>query len=108
MKPDDELKARLRAWSVDPQLPDSFQRAVWQRIAVRQSGRKRLVSGWLEEALSVLLQPRYAAAIGGLMLATSLGLAHLQAQQVNSEHWRVLEARYTASINPEVMSWIER
>jgi hypothetical protein len=108
MKSDEELKAWLKTWRVEPKVPDSFQREVWQRIAVRKSGRKGFLFGRMEEVVSTLIQPGYAAAVAGLMVAIGLGAAHLQAQQANAKHWRTLEARYALSINPEFMTRISQ
>jgi hypothetical protein len=108
MESDEELKAWLKAWRVEPKVPDSFQREVWQRIAVRKSGRKGFLFGRMEEVVSALMQPRYAVAIAGLMLAIGLGAAHLQARQASAKHWRTLEARYALSINPELMTQIRQ
>jgi hypothetical protein len=108
MESDEELKAWLKTWRAEPKVPDSFQREVWQRIAVRKSGRKGLLFGWAEEIVSALIQPGYAAAMAGLMVATGLAVAHLQAQQANAKDWKSLEARYALSINPELITQISR
>jgi hypothetical protein len=38
--PPDNLDAKLNAWEVNPRVPASFQREVWQRIASRQAARE--------------------------------------------------------------------
>ncbi len=97
----DELAAKLRAWRVEPQVPVSFQRQVWQRIAVRQTAREGAF--WPSLARSMFAQfarPQYALAILLVSLSASVGFAHLHAQEANARHWKALEIRYARSVDP--------
>src|SRR5260221_10269257 len=90
----DELSAKLHAWKVEPKVPASFQREVWQRIASRQTARDEAFWPRVMEWFSIqLVRPRYAVALVTLSLSLSVGLALLQAQDANAQHWKKLEAR---------------
>jgi hypothetical protein len=105
-KPDtDDLSAKLRAWKVDPQVPDSFQRAVWQRVATRQAARESAFWPRMTQWFSTeFIRPQFASATVILSLMASLGVAHLQAQETKARQWQALEARYAASVDPLAMS----
>ncbi len=97
----DELSAKLRAWKVEPKVPASFQREVWQRIAARQAAHDEAFWPRVTEWFSTqLVRPRYALALVTLSLSLSVGVALLQAQDANARHWKILEARYASSIDP--------
>jgi hypothetical protein len=100
----DDLSTKLRAWSVQPKAPASFQREVWQRIAARQAARDEAfwprVTQWFS---TQLVRPRYAMALLTLSLSASVSLALLQAHDANARHWKKLEARYESSIDPLAM-----
>jgi hypothetical protein len=97
----EELSEKLRAWRVEPQVPASFQREVWARIAARQAAREdsfpRHAAEWLA---SLFAQPRYALALAAVSLALGLGFAHQQAMDASARHWDRLEARYATSVSP--------
>ena len=100
----DDLSAKLRTWKVEPQVPDSFQREVWQRIAARQAVRDGLL--WLKIVQwfsSRFERPQYAAALLALSLSVSIGVAHFHAQGANTKHWKALEERYGDSVDPMAM-----
>lgn len=100
----DHLSTKLRAWKVEPKIPASFQREVWQRIAARQTARDE--SFWPQVAQwfsAQLVRPRYVVALVALSLSTSIGMGLLQAQGANARHWKKLEARYESSIDPLAM-----
>lgn len=101
----DDLRAKLRAWKVEPEVPAGFQREVWQRIAVcqraREGGLWPSVARWFVAQLS---RPQYAFAIILVSLSAGLGLAHVQAQDANAKHWKALETRYATSVDPLAMS----
>ena len=101
----EDLSARLRTWTVEPQVPASFPREVWQRIAARQTMRDEAfwprVAQWFSTQLA---RPRYALALVAVSLSAGLGLAHVQAQDANAKHWKTLEARYAASVDPLAMA----
>ena len=97
----DDLDAKLRAWKVEPHLPASFQREVWQRIGARQAARGENVWFWLPHWIfAQLARPQNAAALVVFSLALSIGLADLQARGANAKQWKQLEARYADSVNP--------
>lgn len=99
-----ELSAKLRTWKVQPEVPTSFQRDVWHRIATRQAGR--IEAFWprtLRLFLHQLARPLYAVALIVLSISASLGVAHVQAREARANQWKVLEARYAASIDPAKM-----
>ena len=101
----DELKTKLETWQVEPQIPAGFQHEVWQRIAARQTMRDEAlwprVAQWFSTQLA---RPRYALALVAVSLSAGLGLAHVQAQDANAKHWKTLEARYAASVDPLAMA----
>ncbi len=101
----DELSAKLRAWKVEPQVPDSFPREVWQRIAARQAEREEAFWSRIAQWFSAqLVRPQYATALVVLSLSASVGVAHLQAQATNVKHWKELEVRYATSVDPLAMA----
>lgn len=101
----DDLSAKLRAWKVEPQVPGSFQREVWQRVAARQTARDEAFWPQFVQWVSTqLVRPRYAMALVALSLSISLGVAHVQAQETNEKLAKKLEARYAASVDPLAMS----
>lgn len=101
----DDLSAKLRSWTVNPQVPDSFQREVWQRISARQVARRESFWPHLIAGVSAwLARPQYAVAFILLTLSASIGVAHVQAQSTNARLEKVLEARYVASVDPLAMS----
>lgn len=106
MDPDEDLRARLRSWRVQAEVPPSFQADVWRKIAARQAAAEKppLAAGWLEWFLGQLGQPRYAVPVGLTLLAVSLGLARLQADSANGRTWRTLQTRYVVSIDPMAMT----
>jgi hypothetical protein len=100
----DDLSAKLRTWKVEPRVPGSFPREVWQRIAARQSAREEAF--WprvLEWFSTQLVRPQYAVALVVVSLSVSLGVAHVQAQETKVKHWKALEDRYAASVDPLAM-----
>ena len=100
----DDLSAKLRVWKVEPQVPGSFPREVWQRIAARQTAREEAFWPQLVQWVSVqLVRPRYATALVILSLSASIGVAQVQAQDTNAKLAKRLEARYAASVDPLAM-----
>jgi hypothetical protein len=100
MDPDD-LSEKLRTWRVNPQVPASFRREVWARIAARESARENSFPGRAAEWLSsIFVQPRYALAFGSLSIALGFTYAHQQAQEANARSRSQLEARYAVSVSP--------
>ena len=97
----DNLSAKLDAWKVEPRVPASFQREVWQRIATRQAARDDAFWSHVKEWFATqFVRPRYAVALVALSLSVSVGTALLRAQDANARHWKSLEARYVSSIDP--------
>ena len=100
-QPPDELSSKLKSWNVGVEIPARFQAGVWQRIAAREETRSR--SLWRRvrvSLLSGLSRPAYATALLIVSISLSLGVAHVQAQSANVNHWRELEMRYVRSITP--------
>lgn len=98
---DEDLKDKLNAWKVELEPPRAFRSEVWQRIAARESTRRNSVWQKLREWIAAELpKPQYATAVVMVGAMLSIGVAHIQAQGINSRHWRQLEARYVTSINP--------
>jgi hypothetical protein len=96
---DDELRKRLAAWEVQPQIPPDFQDSVWQKIAARES--KRSKEPWFGKwRISWLSAPQLAtcAIVLGAFVGTGLGL--VESSQSNSRNWKSLEAKYVQSIDP--------
>ena len=54
----DELSKKLSSWTVMPSSDPTFQRAVWRRIAARQTNDEAPESG-LEQAPPDLDDPKY-------------------------------------------------
>lgn len=101
----DDLSAKLRTWKVEPRVASSFQREVWQRIAARQSAREGAFLPHLVQTLAAFLaRPAYAIALVMASLSISIGVAHVLAQEMKGKHWKTLEARYAASIDPLAMA----
>jgi hypothetical protein len=105
MQTDDELKRMLRAWKVEAELPRAFNREVWLRIATEERKRNEALlpslTAWL---FSAIAHPKYALALVALSLTAGVALAHMEAQETKAQHWKALEARYSASINPLAMT----
>ena len=98
---DNDLKSQLATWKVEPTLPSGFQREVWARIAARETGRRSLFARWFGHWSALeLWKPRYAVPVFALSAAISIGLAHIQAREANSQAWQTLENRYALSFNP--------
>lgn len=98
---DEDLKDKLNAWQVKLEPPSTFRSEVWQRIAATESMRRDSVWRKLREWIAAELpKPQYATAVVLIGVTLSIGVAHVQAQGINSKHWRQLEARYVTSINP--------
>ena len=101
----DDFSAKLRTWTVEPQVPGAFQREVWQRISVLQAGREETFwAGVARWSFTQLVRPRYAVALVILSLSAGIGVAHVQAQETKAKHWKELEVRYAASVDPLAMS----
>jgi hypothetical protein len=105
MDPDEDLRARLRLWRVEAEVPPSFQADVWRKIAARQAAVENPppAVGWIGWLLGQLGQPRYAVPAALALLTASLGLARVQADSDNGRTWRTLETRYVVSIDPMAM-----
>ncbi len=102
---DEKPKRELPSWKAEVEIPPRFQAEVWQRIAARDTARRSSFWHQLSSQLSAqLAKPAYATAIIVAGVAMSLGVAHTQAQSANARHWRQLETRYVASINPAVQA----
>ena len=95
---DDELNSLIRQTQPKPEVPMSFQREVWARIAVtgqqswaaRLRQRSRAFFQWMA-------QPAPACTVVATMLLLGAGLGNLTAPERNIS---ALRSAYAASINP--------
>lgn len=95
---DHELASLVRESSPPPDFPMSFDRSVWQSIAVRENRKlSTQMSRFISEHLQWLLRPAGALASITLMLLLGAGLGGIASAKQNDN---VLRAAYTASINP--------
>ena len=98
---DDGLRAKLKTWKVEPEIPARFQAEVWARIAARDAARD--ASPWrqfLRGLLAALDRPAYATAAIALTVVVSLGAARMQSDSANARGLAQLEMRYVNSIDP--------
>ncbi|MEI6715003.1 MAG: hypothetical protein WCO60_14690 [Verrucomicrobiota bacterium] len=93
---DDELHQLLRHTQLDEQLPSSFQRDVWQKIAADEE-RMETRWSWLDGLLGWFTKPLPAAAAWSVALFVGLVLGNLRSQPVSSE---LRFAGYAQLINP--------
>lgn len=110
MDPDEDLRAQLRSWQVNAEVPPSFQMDVWRKIAARQAAAEKPPSAvrWIEWLIGQLGHPRYAVPVGLAIPTVSLGLARVQADSANGRTWRTLETRYVVSVDPVAMAQVKR
>lgn len=99
----DDVSAKLRTWKVQPQVPGSFQREVWQRIARPTARAEAFGPNLVQWLCTRLVRPQYATGLFAISLAVGLGVAHVLAQGANARQWRALEARYAMSVDPMAM-----
>lgn len=93
-----ELASLVRESSPPPEFPVSFDRSVWQSIAVRENRKlSTQMSRFFTERLQWLLRPAGALASITLMLLLGAGLGGLASAKQNED---LLRAAYTTSINP--------
>lgn len=96
---EDEMDKLIRECGPPPQFPASFQRDVWQRIAVAE---QKSVRGWLfrccAEALLGLTRPAAAVATVAAMFLIGASLGGLTSPRPITE--AELKAAYAVSINP--------
>jgi hypothetical protein len=91
---DNELDALIRQTHPVPELPASFQREVWARVA---DAEDRSWTRLWEVFLAFLARPVPAAATVALMLGAGIGLGSLTAPEAPTTPQRTT---YFASINP--------
>jgi hypothetical protein len=95
---DDDLHELIRGASPPPVFPSSFQREVWQRIAVSESKSfSSLLSRFASDWLHWMVRPAGAVATIMTMLIIGAGLGGLASNKFSESD---LKAAYTASINP--------
>ncbi|HEX3446524.1 MAG TPA: hypothetical protein VHS80_17550 [Chthoniobacterales bacterium] len=99
MSMDDELRKKLAAWKVRPEIPPDFQRGVWNRIAARETrpSKSHFLAAW---AVRLVSMPGLAATV--IVLSASIGasLGLIESAHANSQNWKTLEAKYVQSIDP--------
>ena len=95
---DDELNHLIRQASPPPDFPTSFQREVWQRIAVSES---MSLSAWFTRFFSDWFQwlVKPAGAVVTIMTMLIIG-ASLGGIASTKENKADLKVAYTTSINP--------
>jgi len=95
------LKKKLETWEVNPRIPSGFQREVWQRTAVKETARRNSFKYQLIEwTVSLLVTPRYAAAIILAGAFMGIAVAQVEATSTNSNSSQSLENRYVGTIDP--------
>lgn len=93
-----ELNDLIRQASPPPDFPTSFQREVWQRIALSESRSRHSCAGrHLSEVFSWLMKPAAAAITVAIVLVVGAGLGKLVSARDAKTNSR---AAYAASINP--------
>ena len=99
---DQQLKALLREWQPEPDLPPRFESEVWHRIALAQEKR----ASWFDFDwfLRITCQPKHAFAI--ITAAVLLGTvsADWQAQQNFKHQMQAAKTRYIQSVDPFLTS----
>ena len=93
---DSQLNELLRQSREEAELPPSFQREVWQKIAAVKA-REEARWGWIRPLLDWFTRPLAAAAAWALALMAGLLLGNLKAQSPTSE---ARAAAYAHFINP--------
>lgn len=95
---DKELDDLIRQSVQPPDFPNSFQREVWQRIAISESRSWQSSLGkYFNEAFSWLGRPASAVATVVTMLIIGAGIGKLTTARETESSSR---AAYAASINP--------
>ena len=97
--PDDaKLHALMRASRPEPDLPPSFQNAVWRRLERAERHAPAVpAADWIDALAAWFLRPRraFAAAAAVLLLGLSLGIA-----QGANHATDLARARYLNSVSP--------
>ena len=97
---DDELDLLIRRTQPKPEIPASFQREVWARIAVADerswAGQWRR---WSHALVTWMAEPAPAAAVVATMLLLGAGIGHLTLPESGAP---ASQAAYVSSINPVV------
>jgi hypothetical protein len=92
---DAKLGALLRESRGSPPLPPRFQENVWRRI---EDAAAPVESGsWLEAFVAVLLRPRFALAVAGVLLLTGVLAGTWDGRQLARHD---AEMNYVASVVP--------
>ncbi|MEQ1862157.1 MAG: hypothetical protein ABMA13_19750 [Chthoniobacteraceae bacterium] len=101
MNANDPLRERLRAWKVEPTIPNRFHADVWARIREREEARE--VTGWAG-FLSWLFPSRtawqLAAVTAAVVVAVGAGLGNINGGWANERSRAELALRYAQSVDP--------
>ena len=95
---DQQLKALLREWQPEADLPVRFESEVWHRIALHEEKRSSWMNfDWL---LQITCQPRLAFAIVAMAVLLGAGLANWQAVRSYHHAMAASKTRYILSVDP--------
>jgi hypothetical protein len=95
---DQRLKALLREWQPEADLPVRFESEVWHRIALNEEKRSNFWS--FEWLFRITCQPRLAFAIVAIAVVLGTGLANWQAQRNYRHEMAASKSRYILSVDP--------
>jgi len=95
---DQRLKALLREWQPEADLPPRFESEVWRRIALNEEKR----SSWLnfDWLIELTYRPRLAFAVVTLAVLLGTGLANWQAVSSYDHAMATSKSRYILSVDP--------
>ena len=95
---DQRLKALLREWQTQADVPPRFESDVWHRIALNEEKRSSWMNfDWL---FQTTCQPRLAFAIVIVAVVFGTGLATWQAQHSYHQEIAASKVRYIQSVDP--------
>jgi len=90
----DPLSENLKAWKVNPPIHHGFRRAVWAKIAARQS------ESWVDRILGLLSCPKPTMASLSLCLLLGVGTGWIRSNTTNERNLAALKSQYIQSITP--------
>lgn len=101
MNANDPLRERLRAWKVEPTIPNRFHADVWARIREREEAHE--AAGWAG-FLSWLFPSRtawqLATVTAAVVVAVGAGLGNFNGASVNERTRAELAQHYAQSVDP--------
>jgi hypothetical protein len=78
-------------------MPPGFQDGVWRRIERLETAEAGAGSGWLARVAGLIVQPRFAGALAGVMLLVGAGIGVLQGTEAVHQ---AAQARYLELVAP--------